>query len=191
MLPLVVAILFMAVSVSLPWMTASHYVDAGGKKEVADSWTFYLWGQTYTVVGTKVIQSVTDVYDYRDFPFYGMVTISLALILSIITFLSGRGTVLHVRGRQFKLGYNINPVYVLLASALLIYFTWVYIPAASEGVRAVLERKDYVSEFGPSLDFLFGALLSTAVTIAMTVLKSREEKNEEKSESGGERIPTI
>lgn len=176
-LPLVIAMGLMVASLGMPWMTAKHYIDISGKKEVADSWVYYLWGQTYTVSGAKMMQSNTDIYDYRDFPFIGMLLIIIALGIAAFSLLSGRGTVLHIRGKEFKFRSRVNAVYLLIVSAVLLYISWMYMRTAPVeiGLIHILERKDYVPEFGPGLDFILGSFMATVVATTMTFLRARKD----------------
>lgn len=181
-LTLIVGIALAIVSLSMPWMVANHYVDVGGKKEVADNYVFYLWGQRYTVIGTKLIQSVTDLYDYRDFPFYSMAAVVIAIALGAFTFLANRGTIINIRGKVIKLKATFNPIIPLAIASMLLLFAWWYVQDSSLIVVEGLKLKAYVIEQGPSLDFLilsFIAYLVTIVTTGLKTIKKPAEKVEQ------------
>lgn len=176
-LPLVVGMALAAISTSIPWLTANHYQELFGKKEVVDNYVYFLWGHIYKVIGTKQMLSTTTIYDYRDFPFIAMIFIAIALLLGIVSLFGGRGAVLNIRGKELKWSSKMNPGYFTLIGSAILLLAWYYMQTApKQHLLQILEGRQYVPEFGPSLDYMLGASIAYAVATFMTFYKTN--KNE-------------
>ncbi len=164
-----------------PWMTAVHsQIMPDGQKAAVDNIAFFLWGHQYTVVGTKMIQSKFVFYDWRDFPFYSMVVVIIAILTGIMAILSNRKYSLIIRGREMKIGLSYHPVKLLVISAVLMFFAALYLDySARTTVIPLLHLNNYSVETSYGFQFMgmgiLGFLGAIAMTHINTVLKKREE----------------
>jgi len=172
MLPLITGIAMAIASLNMPWLTANHYRIIEGVRYSVDSYLFFFWGKYYTVTGSKLSQSYTTVYSLGDFPIYAMVAIAIAILLGAISFFGGRGTILNIKGRELKLRFSMNPIWLLASSSILLILSYIYMKEAAYQVIIPLEMNRYTVEYGPSLDFLLGSIVAFMVTTVMTAVST-------------------
>ncbi|MBW6470723.1 MAG: hypothetical protein K0A90_05815 [Methanosarcinaceae archaeon] len=171
-LPLMLGIALAVVSLTMPWMIAQHSQVIAEQDQTVDTLVYYMWGQEYTVNGPRTVLSNSVIYDYKDFPFYGMLATITAIGLGALTILSGRGTVIHARGHEFKFRAKFNPIIMLLIASVLMIFTWWYLQISAQGIIPMIEGKGYIVRDGPSMDFLLGGFASFSIATIMTFRKS-------------------
>lgn len=176
MMPLLAGIGLGIVSLSTPFLLANHYIWVETTRYSADNYLFFFWGKYYTVSGTNLIQSAMTYYDFGDFPIYPMIAIIIALILGTMSILGGRGLILNVKGREIKLKFDINPIWLQTYSAALLILAYVYMNDAVMTLIIALQMNNYVVEFGPSLDFLLGSLVAIGMSAVMTTVKLLKAK---------------
>jgi len=169
--PLLAGIGLGIVSLFTPFLLANHYVWVEKTRYSTDSYLFFFWGKYYTVSGTNLVQSAMTYYDFGDFPIYPMIAIIIALILEAVSILGGRGLILNIKGREVKLKFDINPIWLQIYSAALLILAYVYMNDAVMTLIIALQMNNYVVEFGPSLDFLLGSLVAIGVSVVMAAVK--------------------
>jgi hypothetical protein len=180
-LPLLACLVLGISSIAAPFLLAGHYVsvyagDSGANKYNVDNYIFFLWGKYYTVVGTQNILSRTIMYDLGDFPVYAMIMITVAIIMAAASLFTGRGLVANVKGKVLKLKMDINPLWFQGSAFALLLLSYVYLQAGVKMLDTWLLHNDYEVQTGISLDLLMGSIVALAITLVMTVIKSRKEK---------------
>lgn len=183
MLPLLVGIGLGIAALASPFLSANHYVFAEGKRYTADHLLFFFWGKYYTVAGANAIQSQMDLYDFGDFPVYVIAVVALGLILGTVSMFGGRGIILNIKGRVLKLKLDINPVWLQMFATIFVILSYVYMNNATNLLIGELQMDNYVSEYGPSVDFLLGSAAALAISTVMTAMKLLKEDKDNKVES--------
>lgn len=174
-LPLMTSIGLGIVSLAVPFLLANHYIFADGTRYSADNYLFFLWGKYYTVAGAKLIQSKMVMYSLGDFPMYTMIVVIIGLLFGVLSMFAGRGIVLNIKGRMLKLKLDTNPVWLQITSFALLLASYLYLAEASKALAYALVVNNYVTEQGPSIDFLLGSILAMILTIVLTIAKSWKE----------------
>ncbi len=189
MLPLLAGIGMGIAALASPFLSASHYIFAEGKRYTADHLLFFFWGKYYTVTGSNLIKSQMEIYDFGDFPIYTMAVVIIGLILGIVSTLGGRGIVLNIKGRILKLKLDTNPVWFQMFATIFVALSYIYMNNATGKLATVLLIDNYIPEYGPSIDFLLGSAVALAISTIMTASKFLREgskigsKNDSKTES--------
>jgi hypothetical protein len=183
MLPLLAGIGLGIAAIASPFLSSSHYVFADGVRYTADHLLFFFWGKYYTVAGANAIQSQLDTYDFGDFPMYAMSVVVLGLILGTISMFGGRGIILNIKGRVLKLKLDINPVWLQLFATIFVFLSYIYMNNATNLLIGDLQMDNYVSEYGPSVDFLLGSAVALGISTIMTATKYMKEDKNNKTES--------
>lgn len=176
-MPLLASIGFGIISLAVPFLLANHYIWAEGKKYSADNYLFFLWGKYYTVAGSKMIQSQMVMYDFGDYSIYAMIGIIIGLILATISIFGGRGLILNIKGREFKLKIDTNPIWLQIYAALLFAIAYVYMREGTRDLITALLINNYIVEYGPSLDFLLGSIVAIVISVSITAAKYLKTKD--------------
>lgn len=180
-LPLLAGIGLSIISLTLPFIMANHYIFAEGKRYSADNYLFFFWGKYYTVAGANLIQSQAITNDFGDWPLYVMISIIIGLIIAALSMFGGRGLVLNIKGRNLKLKFDINPVWLQASATILILASYLYTTNALSDLVTLLQANNYVVEYGPSLDFLLGGLIALIISTIMTSVKFLSGRKEGKT----------
>lgn len=181
LLPSLASIGLGIVSLMVPFLLANHYIFTEGKRYSVDNYLFFFWGKYYTVVGSKIIQSKTVMYDFGDFPVYVMIVIVVALVLMAMSIFGGRGLVLNIKGREVKLKLDYSPLWLQIYAFGLLLIAYIYLGNATEMLTGVLEINNYTVERGPSFDFLLGSLIAAVISIVIIATKYLKTKNDVKN----------
>ena len=125
-----------------------------------------------------------------------MAIIALGLILGAVSMFGGRGIILNIKGRILKVKLDINPVWLQMFATIFVVLSYIYMTNAIGVLEAALLRDRYVSESGPSLDFLLGSVAALAISTIMTAAKflkddSKEENSKEENNKAGDNISKI
>lgn len=164
-----------------PWLVAYHMQTlADGQQEKVDNLIIFLWGQQYTVVGTKNIQTHYTPFDWRDFPFYSMIGIILSIISGILALISSRGTYVTIKGREMRIRGMFQPLPLLFLAMMLVALSALYLyVSASTVLVPSLENNNYVASFSYGLQFMAASALAYLVSLAITYRNFLRSKREE------------
>jgi hypothetical protein len=180
-LPLLAGIGFGVVSLAVPFLLANHYIFVEGVRYSADNYLFFLWGKYYTVAGSNLIQSRTVMYDFGDFPIYAMIAVAIGMIFAAISMFSGKGLILNVKGRVLKFKVDINPIWLQATSVALVLMSYIYMNTATTALIRTLVTNNYITESGPSMQFMLGSILALSITTIMTAAKYMKDNNKDKN----------
>lgn len=170
-LPLMAGIILGVIGLTLPFAKADHWIFVETTKYNVDNYLFFFWGKYYTVTGSRAIMSKMVLYDFGDFPVYVMIAIALALVFAVASIFAGRGLVLNVKGREFKLKLDINPLWLQIPAALLIVFSIIYLDRATQMLARMLVANNYITTAGPAIDFLLGSVAALSIATIMTAMR--------------------
>lgn len=175
-----------------PWLTAIHQQTMpDGQVVNVDNIAFFLWGHQYTVVG-KIIQSSFTTYDSRDFPFYSMIAIVLAIITGVLSITVNRDLNTVIRGKEIKIrfpkdvGITITgkkirigtPVLLLAVATILMSFATIYLDySAGKTIIPLLHGNNYIVETGNGFRLMQIGVAGFAVAIIMTMLKRQPDED--------------
>ncbi|MCL7411832.1 MAG: hypothetical protein M8350_08555 [Methanosarcinaceae archaeon] len=165
------------VSAGTPWMVAHHQQTmADGATVNVDNLVFYLWGQDYTVIGTKAIQSQYTAYDWRDFPFYSMIGVTTAILVAVLALVSDKGIYYTVKGRNLRFKDKFNPLHLLAISIILTAASLLYLyDSANYAVVPLLESQNYISYYSYGMQFMGASALAFMLSFVVTLKNIRRE----------------
>lgn len=163
-----------------PFMVAVHQqIMSDGTTANVDTIGFFLWGQQYTVVGTKEIQSNYVRYDYRDYPFYSFVAMVIAIICGLLALTVDRT----YRINLLKIGLNvkeyvwvnrIKPIYPLIIATISTVFATGYLFLATNGiVIPSLSNSNYIASFSYGVQFMTISIIGFLASLIMTYRASK------------------
>jgi hypothetical protein len=161
-----------------PFMVAYHQQTMpDGTVANVDTIGFYLWGQQYTVVGTKEIQSNYVRYDQRDYPFYSFILMVTGIITGALALTVDRIYTLDLRslgGKEYVWQNRIKPIYPLIVSVISTAFATFYLfVATSQVVIPALANSNYISNFSYGIHFMTISILAFSVSLYMTYKASK------------------
>lgn len=159
-----------------PWMTAIHSQTMPDNQTYGvDNIAFYLWGHQYTVVG-KTIQSAFKPYDWRDFPFYSMWAIIIAVICGVLAIIVSRSAIITIKGKEIRLNRNINPLILLMMSTFLTAFAVIYLyTAAEKTIVPTLQSNNYIAEYSYGIKFMAVSVVAFLTSVVMTYINSLDK----------------
>ncbi len=160
-----------------PWLVATHQQTmADGQTANVDTIGFFLWGQQYTVAGTKMIQSQFVRYDHRDFPFYSMILMLIGITAGILALIVDRTYRLKL-DREYVWTNRVNPLYPLLVSVIAIGLATLYLFIASNAaVIPSLAQSNYLSSFSYGIQFMTMSAIGFSVSLLLTFINSNPRK---------------
>jgi hypothetical protein len=166
-----------------PWLTAIHsQTMPDGQIVNVDNVAFFLWGHQYTVVG-KTIQNTFTRYDKKDFPFYSMIVIILAIIVGILSIIVSRGLNTEIRGKEIKIkvpkdigttfmGRDIRigtPMFLLTIATVLMAAGTIYLDySARTTIIPLLQENNYVVQTGYGFQFMQIGVVGFVMAVIMT-----------------------
>ena len=163
-----------------PWMVAHHQQEmADGTLINVDNIVFFLWGQEYTVVG-GTIQSHYTAYDWRDFPFYSMTGIIIAILVAVLALVSDKGINYTIKGRNFRFKDKFNPLHLLAISIALTTASLLYLyDSANYAVVPLLESQNYISYYSYGMQFMGASAVAFMLSFVVTLKNIRSENKDE------------
>ena len=179
-LPLASGIILGAISLTMPWLVARKYQEALDQTIVVERYMYFLWGHTFSVYGkegmtqTFTTNYIQNIFQGIDFPVISMLLIVISIVLGLVAFLGGRGTVINLRGTMIRIKPFQNPILVLTVSALLPLIAWYYLQLGAPVVRSL--HTGYEIKNGPANEFMIGSFIAYALTALITLAYSRREK---------------
>lgn len=187
-LPLIAGIILGVIGLTLPFAKADHWIFVETTRYNVDNYLFFFWGKLYTVTGAKAQMSKMILYDFGDFPVYVMITIALALIFAAASIFAGRGLVLNVKGREFKLKLDINPLWLQIPATLLIIFSIIYLDGATKDLARLLAANNYIMTGGPAIEFLLGSIVAMTIAAIMTAVRLLRDRKDQKDKKDMQKI---
>lgn len=181
-LPLTIGIVLGAISLTMPWLAARKYQEALGQTVVVERYLYFLWGHSFTVYGkedftqTFYTNYIQNIFNGIDFPVISMLLIIISIVLGLVSFLGGRGTIINLRSRQIRIKPFQNPVLVLIVSALLPLAAWYYLQLGATIVKGL--HSNYEITNGPANEFMLGSFIAFALTALITFARERRERLE-------------
>lgn len=186
-----------------PWLTAIHsQTMPDGQVVNVDNVAFFLWGHQYTVVG-KIIQNTFTRYDQRDFPFYSMIAIILAIIVGILSIIVSRELNTEIRGKEIKIkvpkdigttfmGRDIRigtPMLLLVIATVLMAAGTIYLDfSARTTIIPLLRENNYIVQTGYGLQFMQIGVVGFVIAVIMTrinvVLGRRDAEDDDDGNDG-------
>lgn len=180
-LPLLLGVILGIVSLTMPWLVARRYQDAVGQTVIVERYMYYLWGHSYTVYGKEdVIQTfysyyLQNIFQGIDFPVIAMGLILISIVLGLVSFLGGRGTIISMRSKQIRIKPFQNPLFALMISAILPLLAWVYLLSGMTVIKELHPAFEIIK--GPANDFMLGSFIAYLLTAAITYKRMRDEKS--------------
>lgn len=190
-----------------PWLTGIHsQTMPDGQIVNVDNVAFFLWGHQYTVVG-KTIQNTFTRYDQRDFPFYSMIAIILAIIVGILSVIVSRELNTEIRGKEIKIkvpkdigttfmGRNIRigtPMLLLTIAAVLMAAGTIYLDySARTTIIPLLQENNYIVQTGYGFQFMqigvAGFVMAVIMTRINVVLGRRDAEDDDGNDGDSDNI---
>lgn len=180
-----------------PWLTAIHQQTMpDGQIVNVDNIAFFLWGHQYTVVG-KIVQSSFTTYDQRDFPFYSMILIILAIITGILSIVANIDINTVIRGKDIKVKFPKEfrtkifnrdikigmPMIFLIAATILMTIGTVYLDySARVTIIPLLQGNRYIVETGFGFQFMEIGVIGFMAAIIMTGINARQKESGEEED---------
>lgn len=177
-----------------PWLTAVHQQTMpDGQIVNVDNIAFFLWGHQYTVIG-KIVQSSFTTYDQRDFPFYSMIFIILAILMGVLSIMANMDINTIVRGKEVKIKFpkevktklfdrNIKigtPVLLLIVATILMAIGTVYLDySARVTIIPLLQGNHYITETGFGFQFMEIGVIGFVAAMIMTGINARRKESGE------------
>lgn len=176
--PILAALALTAAALGAPYMTLLRTQDGGN----IDSYTFYLWGQQYKVVGPEKVQTVTTTYSPAEFFQQGSVAVGLipvtllvlAGILGLVALFASRSLSVSLGGRRINLAVSIDPTLPLAGATGLLLMGYFWTPQL---MRQAVQGTEYSIGMEIGNELLLGAALlyGLAFVIHATRLIRRQE----------------
>lgn len=162
-----------------PWLVAVHnQTMSDGQVAQVDTLGFFLWGQQYTVVGTKMIQNQFVVYDGRDFPFYSMILMIIGIIAGLIAITVDRTYRIKL-DREYILTNKLNPVYPLLVAVVTTGMSTLYLFLTSMSlVIPMFVNSGYITRFSYGIQFMFVSVVGFSIALLLTYMNSPSRKEQ-------------
>ncbi len=153
-----------------PWLIAHHTQDfSDGQQVRVDNLVYFLWGQEYTVVGFKLIQTHYTPFDWRDFPFYSMLGLALAIISGVLALISNRNVTFTIKGKELRLRGIFPPTPMLLLAMVLVSLSTIYLyNSANVTIIPELQRNNYVPEYSYGFQFMGASAVAFLISAIMT-----------------------
>jgi hypothetical protein len=166
-----------------PFMVAVHQQTmADGTIANVDNIVFYLWGQQYTVVGTKEIQSNYIRYNQEDYPFYSFILMVIGLIGGLVALTVDRTYRVNfadLGGKEYVWQNRVKPIYPLLVSLISITFATLYLfVATTQVVIPALANSNYIASFSYGLQFMTISVIGFLASLIMTYRASKGVQEE-------------
>lgn len=192
--PTVFAILMAIMSIGIPlpgtmsgtpWAIASHaqLINATNEYVKVDNIAYFLWGFQYTVVGKTIQSTFVPYYPLEDFPMFSMYAIIIAVISGIMAIILSRKAEIVIRGREIKFNPSVNPLTLLMASALLMIFAVLYLYfSANSTIIPDLRSNNYDVEYSYGLQFMATSVVAFLTSVIMTYTSSLSRKPQKKDE---------
>lgn len=180
-----------------PWLTAVHQQTMpDGQIVNVDNIAFFLWGHQYTVVG-KIVQSSFTTYDQRDFPFYSMLMIILAIVLGILSIAANADINTVIRGKDIRIKFpkevkmklfnrNIkigSPLLLLIVATIFMAIGTVYLDySARVTIIPLLQGNRYIIGTGFGFQFMEIGVIGFLAAMGMTFINARRKESGEEEE---------
>ncbi len=161
-----------------PWLVAHHQQTLpDGQTYDVDTVGFFLWGQQYTVVGTKMIQTNYIRYDFRDFPIYSFILMLIGVISGILALTVNRTYRLKL-DKEYIWINKVDPVMPLLAATFATGLATYYLFVASSAVVIpALANSNYVSNYSYGIQFMAMSFVAFTVSLILTYMQKDTESD--------------
>lgn len=180
-LPLLAGIALGIVSLTMPWLVARKYQEALGQTVITERYMYFLWGHSYTVFGKEGVTQtfntnyIQNIFQGIDFPLISMLLILVSVILGLVSFLGGRGTVINLRSKQVMIKPFQNPIPVLAVSTILPLLAWYYLQMGAPVVMNLHSGFEILN--GPANEFMLGSFIAFGLTTLITLKRTRDEQS--------------